>query len=526
MVEKNNILINQIGYIKSREKRAVFRGSAMADTFDVVRADGSIAGTYPQSEPFYDRDTDETVRYGYFTDADLEGTFYLKAGDDTSYESVIADDPYADLKSSLLHMLTLQRCGCELTEEMAGDFAHPPCHDRPAVVYGSDERIDVTGGWHDAGDYGRYIVPAAKAVTELLMTFKVTGDEKLVEEARYETDWMLKMQRSDGGVYHKVTGYSFPEMDTFPEEETWDMVVSPVSNASCACFAAAMAYVYCVLKDSDPSYADTCIRAGIRAMDYISDHKNMPGFKNPPDIFTGEYGDDNWKDEWFWAAAAMLKATGEEKYRTLAEELMEDQLTQGFGWEETGLYGALFYIRSQNADPKKRSALLKRMEDITDKYLEASWKNAYRQAVTDGKYIWGSNSIIANMGMLFLIMSEKEGVDDQKKKACREAALCQMDHLLGVNGNGYCYVTGYGSKKPLHPHHRPSVKLQKAMKGMLVGGPDDGLQDDVAREKLAGSPPALCYADDWMSYSTNEITIYWNTPLLFLIAGITEQRQA
>ena len=55
-------------------------------------------------------------------------------------------------------------------------FAHKECHNTMARIYGTDKYIDVSGGWHDAGDYGRYTVAAAKSVVDLMMAYECFPD--------------------------------------------------------------------------------------------------------------------------------------------------------------------------------------------------------------------------------------------------------------------------------------------------------------------------------------------------------------
>ena len=79
-------------------------------------------------------------------------------------------------------------------------------------------------------------------------------------------------------------------------------------------------------------------------------------------------------------------------------------------------------------------------------------------------------------------------------------------------------MTGYGSLTPTQPHHRPSQVLEQAMKGMIVGGPDSNLEDPYAKATMQGVAPAKCYVDNVQSYSCNEVTIYWNSPLVYVLA--------
>ena len=88
---------------------------------------------------------------------------------------------------------------------------------------------------------------------------------------------------------------------------------------------------------------------------------------------------------------------------------------------------------------------------------------------------------------------------------------------------GISYVSDCGTDSIKHPHHRPSGFLGKAMPGMVSGGPCSWLADAVAKGLLSKDvPPAKCFCDMTGSYSTNEVTIYWNSAFLQLLASITE----
>ena len=135
--------------------------------------------------------------------------------------------------------------------------------------------------------------------------------------------------------------------------------------------------------------------------------------------------------------------------------------------------------------------------------------------MTLGKnYPWGSNMTVANHAMMLLMASEITGDDSY-----RELAKKHLDYLLGANGLGICFVTGEGTCSPVNPHHRPSQALGITMKGMLAGGPDSNLEDPYAKGVLADQAPAMCYVDNAQSYSTNEITIYWNSPFIYLLSA-------
>lgn len=150
----------------------------------------------------------------------------------------------------------------------------------PRRVYGTtDEYIDVSGGWHDAGDYGRYTVPAAKTVADMLYAYQANpalfGDDvgipesgngvpDILDEAKYALTWMLKMQDPEtGGVHHKVTCENFPGY-VMPEQETGELIVTPVSTTATGDFCGAMALASEFFGESDPNFAATCLDAAKR----------------------------------------------------------------------------------------------------------------------------------------------------------------------------------------------------------------------------------------------------------------------
>jgi endoglucanase len=109
----------------------------------------------------------------------------------------------------------------------------------------------------------------------------------------------------------------------------------------------------------------------------------------------------------------------------------------------------------------------------------------------------------------------------------RRYALANADYLLGRNATGYCYVTGFGDKSPLHPHHRISAAdgIKAPFPGMLVGGPNPGQQDK--RDIKATYPSAYpdeSYIDDAESYASNEIAINWNASLVAFLCWLDALR--
>ncbi len=517
------IVTNQVGYKTNDKKTAVFRNTNGASQFSVVNADtNQTVYTGNLSADIQNTSAGEVNKTGDFSSVKEPGKYYITCGNlDKSYTFEIGEGIYSNLLDDSIRMLYLQRCGTAVQDK---DFGHVACHTGIATIYGTNDKIDVSGGWHDAGDYGRYIVPAAKAVADLLYAYEANpelysdsigipesgnGIPDILDEARYELEWMKKMQRADGGVYHKVTCATFPGYVS-PEKETAPLIVTPVSTTSTADFCASMALAYEFYKSIDPSFAQDCLSCAERAWSFLEANPNLI-FKNPgDDITTGEYGDKSDKDERYWAAAQLYRATKNNKYENALNSMT---VSMGLDWSTVGDYGniAILTDDSISADSsvytKAKSSIISR----ADKFVTASENSPYGSAIT--KYDWGSNMTIANAG---IILGIAYNISNDIKYL--NAANAQRDYLLGTNPVGECFFTGYGTVSPENPHHRPSMAAGKAMKGMLVGGVNQNLEDSAAKAYCQDLPAAKRYVDNSESYSTNEITIYWNSPLTYLIA--------
>ena len=527
---------NQLGYEAEGEKLFVVRYNADVKDFEIHDdATDEVVYTGKLSEDYINSPSGGgTLRYGDFTDFKEPGTYHISVeGDGDSYPFIIGNDIYKDAYKDVIKLLTMQRCGMELTKEIAGDFAHPACHTDIATVYGTDETIDVTGGWHDAGDYGRYVVPGAKTIADLFLSYEeseaVRGDDfgipesgngvpDILDEARYELEFFFKMQASDGGVYHKVTCAVFPET-VMPEEETDPLIVCPVSDTATGDFAAVMAMASVLYKEYDAAFATKCLEASKKAYEYLDSKgfENGTGFVNPEDVVTGEYPDAKTTDEFFWAAVELFIATGDTKYEERAAEVEDAGFAMGLGWADVGTYGTYDYLKFAKENEDKANADL--VQALTDdmmfyakKELKALKKDIYFISLANN-FPWGSNMTVANNAMFYHMVAEI--TDDEEYEYYASHGL---DYLFGINPVGYCYVTGYGTLSPEHTHHRPSQVVGKSVPGMVVGGANSSPSDPYAKAVLSLRRNGKCYVDNASSYSTNEITIYWNSPAIYLLS--------
>lgn len=530
------IRVNQVGYRTLDSKHFVVNGAG--GLFDIIdQTNGNIVYTGALAGPFEDVSSGESVFRGDFSELRDKGAYSIRIPVlGTSYQFKVSQDVYNDLTDALLKSFYFQRCGMDLDARHAGVWSHKACHLAHGTVYGNQaEKLPSSGGWHDAGDYGKYTVAAAKAVADLLLAYECfpsvfertiqipesgNGVPDILNEVRYELAFFFKMQSpSNGAVFHKVTTKMFPGLEVMPEDDTAELFFSPISVTATAAFAAVMAMAARVYRSFDASFAEVCLDAAERAWNWLAENPESTGFKNPPDIFTGEYGDSVVDDEKYWAAAELFRTTGQVKYHEAflsALDLAHFPLYE-LGWADVAGYGTLAYLLAgQN----------KTNNDIYH-WLMSGWleqadilrtrceSDGYQISLTPDQYIWGSNMVLLNQAMHLIFAAQFSG-----NAKYVDATLNHLHYLLGQNPLCLSYVTGIGSNAVMNPHHRPSVGdgIIDPIPGMVAGGPNRGLQDEYVKRALEGLPPAKCFVDHKDSYSTNEMTIYWNSPAVFVSA--------
>lgn len=532
--EEDTIHVNQVGYLPGESKLTVLAGDA--DMYEILDEKGESVYSSTFAEAGEDEASGDLIYHGDFYPHNREGEYTVSVpGHGESYPFEISENVYSDVHKALLKMFYYQRCGSDLTEEYAGEWAHEACHTESAEVYDSDKELEVTGGWHDAGDYGRYPVPAAKAVADLLLTHQVYGDSvasdnvgipesgngvpDILDEVKYEMEWMLKMQDPEtGGVYHKVTTAEF-QGNEWPNEIDADLILSPISATATADFAASTAMTSRFFADIDSEFAEKNLQAARKAWSWLEENPDVSGFENPSQIKTGEYGDDEDGDERYWAAVELYLATGEEKYHDYLSNSYKDNKWEGISWQDVGDYGNISYLLAEGnrVDDELYSQMEEDFLSRVVEYMDRRREDGYNISLEPDDYIWGSNMVVANRGMLLLIAGKLD-----EGSQYRSAAADHLHYLLGRNPLSQSYITAYGEKFSQKPHHRLSEAAGEVVPGMVVGGPNAELEDPLAQSRLVDLPPAKTYIDEEPSYSTNEITIYWNSPAVFLFSAFSE----
>ncbi len=539
------IWTNQCGYLPTASKSAsvVLPPDVPGATdFTVVRsgsADIVLRGTLSAAR--LDSASGDIIALADFSALQTPGTYQLHAAGVSSDLIPIGPNVYAEPLRLAMRSFYGQRCGHRVN--MGGGYKHGKCHKHGEFhpSSGRSGKVKQTGGWHDAGDYGRYVVNSGISTGTLLWTWElfpgVTRDLKLaipesggatpdfLAEIRWNLNWMLSMQdAADGGVWHKQTsehfcGFILPTKDKLPSEVIGTGTAPFKSTGATADLAAVLAIAARCYQPYDTAFAQRCLAAARAAYRWAQSNPAVP-FKNPSGIATGEYGNADLSDELLWAAAELYRTTGEAAFATDVQAGVPADLTLGApGWGDVMPMALWTYCLSlHDLDPSLKERILGATRDAAEQRIQRSATSGYGNTLAPANYTWGSNGTAANDSLLLLLANRL-----QPSPAAREAALANLHYLLGRNCFGVSWVTHVGLRPFQNPHHRPSVadKIAAPWPGLLSGGPNAHGGDAVANA-LSQRPPMRHWVDDWHAYSLNEVAINWNAPLVFALAAAND----
>ena len=577
-----NILVNQVGYFPDRAKIAVLKTDApspvkwtLVDAADATVMEGETVVHGP------DAASGDSVHIIDFTGFDRPGKGYrLKVGKNESHPFRIDTDIYQRLKYDALHFFYHQRQGVPIEAEYVGDlWARPAGHTGDVSVgclpkdryfgklspySGCSYKLDVSGGWYDAGDHGKYIVNGGITTWIMLDEYERDrylgssvddfGDGKLripenhngvpdiLDEARFNLEFMLKMQVPDGNplagmVHHKIHDDDWTSLGTRPDQDEVARYLHPPTTTATLNLAAAAAVGARVFKEFDPAFASKCLKAAEKAWAAAKAHPDIwPS--DDRDHGGGAYGDTTADDEFYWAAAELFITTGKDVYRSFVTKspwfkkvpvLIGFEKAAGtYTWRDLAPLGSFSLATVPNGlSPQEIEEIRGNIVKAADGYIDIIQKEGYRLPFSgdkDGRYPWGANSFVIDALVVIA-----RGYDFSKDPRHLDAVVTGMDYLMGRNPMDTVYVTGYGTRPVMNPHHRFWAKQADSAfppppPGVLSGGPNSGVEDPYAKAAgLEGCAPEKCFIDHIESWSTNEIAINWNAPLAWVAAFLDEK---
>ncbi len=537
-----DIRLNQIGYYPAAVKKATVLQGEGKEEFKIVDKDKmEVIHTGNLSQPKDWELAGETVRVADFSTIKDEGTYMiLVEGLGYSYPFEIRHNVLDSTFLGSVKGLYYQRVGIPLQEEHAGQWQRPMAHPDDSVLFHPSSGktkgfLSSPGGWYDAGDYNKYVVNGSFPLGQLFLLEEqypgIIKDKELgipesgngisdyLDELRYEMDWLLTMQDADGGLFHKLTAKKFEPM-VMPHEATSQRYIVGKGTAATLDFAACAAQAYRIFREMDAEYAGKCLEAAKRAYAWAL---NNPGIKfvNPDDISTGQYGDTNFDDEWFWADAELFIATEDSSYLDhLRMESIDFTFKPGESWTRYMRFLGMFSLLENRevVPPDLYRRLRNGILESADALVGKANNLDYFQPIDD--FHWGSNSDVLNAAM---IMAQAYRLE--KKEDYLVGVQQAMDYVLGHNAMGVGYLTGFGDKTPMFIHHRQSAAdgIAEPVPGLLSGGPNSRLQDVVGGAVYPENPaPMKSWVDQEPSYASNEICLNWNAPLTYVL-GFLEQ---
>ncbi|MFC7292935.1 glycoside hydrolase family 9 protein [Hirschia litorea] len=589
------IFLNQVGYETTANKRATISSPFKTPiNWELKDETGTIVLTGHSNVLGYDNLSGFNTHSISFSQFKNVGTNYrLHVCDQASEPFNISPTPFAALAEDSLRFFYLMRSGTPISKEYAilPQYARPAGHpssqlscfigrDRTKTKWkGCKYELNVVGGWYDAGDYGKYVVNGALSAWTLQNAYErlnlLGGADKLgwdknrvplpekndlsplLNEARWEMEFLLKMQVPDGYktqaalglqnvtkgkkikiseingsglVHHKVHENQWLGMPLRPEDANQKRYLYPVSTAATLNLAASAAQCARIWKSIDPEFSNQCLTAAVKA---------YQAAKNNPDIYAydifeggGGYEDSDLSDEFAWAAFELFSTTGNSEYiKQLKDTPGKDWLIRyknnqlkALYWANTDILPLLTILVSPHAyGAKDTQQASEKLVSIADTYLSSANNNSFLIPLDASEFNWGSNGALLNKAMILAYAGEIT-----ENPVYRNAVINVMNYLLGNNPLSQSYIAGYGSTTLKNAHHRfwaaaIDKSLPATAPGSLSGGPNvKSAVDEVAQAllKACQNTPMTCWKDDYKAYSLNEVAINWNAPLTWVTSYI------
>ncbi|MFI5251232.1 MAG: glycoside hydrolase family 9 protein [Bacteroidota bacterium] len=533
LLSQTGIIIDQLGYRPNDPKIAFIR-QAYNGNFQVINILTKKVSFEHHISAIGSPDdgTGDDVFNLDFSDLTAPGSYYIAIPGLQVQSAVfrISNEVYNEAVTRGLESFYYQRCGTEVKNGTV--WQHPACHLDDAYFYvDPSNKIDLTGGWHDAGDYGKFTATGTISAAFLLYLYEDRSDEFLdhqlnipetankipdiLDEVRWELSWLLKMQNNEGAVYHKVSTKQWTG-EYLPQDDPDKRYVYAVSSTATGSFAAVTALGARIFGKWDKPFSQILLRASINAWQYLQNHRTIVpegGFHNPPDVSGGEYGDIEDTDERLWAAVELYRTTDNQEYHHYFVQMYKELGTLNpVSWEMVQNFAVNSYLKipAEQTDFTARSLLVARLTGYCDLLLKKIELGGYRCVLKSGEFYWGSNSVDA--AYTFDLLGAYQTT---KSVTYLNGAIDQLHYLLGRNTFSLSFETGVGANPVQHPYHQFSMMLNAGspVPGLLVGGPNKNSQLNGI---VISEFPGKCYEDNEKNYYVNEVAINYTAPFVYL----------
>lgn len=540
LAEADTIILNQVGYLPDWPKVAFLVNSdgktKQAELLDandrhsVFKIKAGLNKKDPQ--------THDALQELNFTAFNKAGRYVIKAGNLESHPFAIGQDIYQEPLKLLFRSYYLQRCGIKI-DDAATKLKHEACHLHDAVIARGDnahktgDLVPTTGGWHDAGDYGKYIATTAVTIGRLLALyedypqyFEKFGFEipesgnsipDILDEAQVGLDWMLAMQRPDGALYRKIGGDSWPKGLT-PDQNNQVRFLYPITTPETAKAAAAWAMAARIYQKTQPEKAAKYLEAAklswrfLETMDQqFFDYQEGDNKGSGPYMYNKTDNDVSLTYDWddrLWAAVELYIATEEDKYKIYIRKILPDAPLNPFEWKDPSAMAMTHILFHPKLQSHKawHTATKNKFVARAKKLLGNMADSGYR--IANNRFVWSSNKLTAEEGIILL-----QAYRLTHNRDYLNAAVAQLNYLLGRNHFDLSFVSGIGTHFVENVSHIYLVATQSKLPGLFVGGPNELEQSGIGPKNQG----PLSYIDDARSYATNEYAIDYNASLIGLM---------
>ncbi|MBJ7881132.1 glycoside hydrolase family 9 protein [Gelidibacter salicanalis] len=572
--EENAVIrINQLGYTPNAIKVAVF-GALESETINAF----TLHDAQTDKVVFSSKTPEAKGAYGPFKSSyrlnfstfNTLGTYYLSANGVKSPEFRINADVYDHTADFLLEYMRQQRCGYN-------PFLTASCHlDDGYILYNPDrigERMDATGGWHDASDYLQYTATSANAVFQLLFAYRdnpeafgdaydvaglpgPNGIPDVIDEAKFGMDWLKRMNPSTTEYYNQIAddrdhaGYRLPNKDTVvydPNHKGRPVYLasgeqqgvlkyknrSTGAASTAGKFASAFAIGAEVLSNFYPEYSKDLYQRAEDAFSYGEVHPGVS--QTAPGGSPYFYEEDNWVDDMELAASSLYKLTGNEAYKKSAlKYAAEEKITPWIGRDTILHYQYYPFLNAGHHELATALASEEKTEVVS--YYQEGLQMLHERGKDNPFYIgipfvWCSNNFltaaVTQSKLYYNLTGDATFLE-------MEAAL--RDWLFGCNIWGTSMIVGLPNfgDTPVDPHSSLTLLEGYPTNGGLIDGPVYasiansliGVELHNADEYARFQSDLVVYQDDVGSYATNEPTMDGTASLVYYLAALENESRA
>lgn len=524
--------IDQFGYLPAEQKIAVIASPQTgynapanlnpAPVYRVKRVSDNHTVFSAPITPWYGGSihdqSGDIVWWFDFSALQTTGNYYLydSLNNLRSYPFEISDCAFDEPLRQALRAYYYQRCGSGKTAPYAesnwvdagachtGDLQDLQCYSILNPVPSSAK--DLHGGWHDAGDYNKYVTFTYGPILDLLLAYQknpsIWGDDNgipesgngipdILDEVKYELDWLLRMQQSDGSVLSVVGTQNFASASP-PSADHAQRLYGPATTAASASASAEFALAAKVFQGfpATISYAAGLQTAAANAWNWSLNHPNVT-FYNSGDLAAGENQTDDYETgmRQLGAACFLYALTGNTVYKNYFDAHYSDahliQWSYAYLFEQHTQDVLLYYSKLPNATAAVATSILNTYassiktdnDDNLPSYLDQN--DAYRAFVRSDNYTWGSNEFKAHQGNMFFNMNQY-GLDPGNAVNYRNAGAGFLHYLHGVNPTAYCFLSNMGA-------HGAEFSIPSIYHGWF----NDGTVWDDVNTSPFGPPPGF-----------------------------------